>query len=124
MKLKHPGKRLLNCGRFLEVRLAPYLTISLTGTLLKPVWIPAELCTVMEGQRYPGDLHKDQLTRMLIIAARPPGENAKRIVAEDGGLGLIGVLPEPCYTLVSAPALLWFLRLIMSEDCFWDYDRS
>lgn len=30
---------------------------------------------------------------MLTIAARPPAENASRIVAEDGGLGLIGVLP-------------------------------
>ena len=73
----------------------------LTGTAINPVWIPAELCTVMPGQRYIGELNSSQTARMLTIAARPPGENAKRIVAEDGGLGLIGVLPQKCETLVS-----------------------
>ena len=43
---------------------------------------------------------------MLTVAARPPGENAKRIVAEDGGLGLIGVEPKMCETLVSSPPWL------------------
>lgn len=31
---------------------------------------------------------------MLTIAAVPPGDNARRIVAEDGGLGTIGVLAQ------------------------------
>ena len=37
---------------------------------------------------------------MLTIAARPPAENAARIMAEDGGLGLVGVLPEESTNLV------------------------
>ena len=57
----------------------------------------------MPGQRYIGELDRTQTAKMLIIAARPPGENAKRIVAEDGGLGLIGVVPKICETLVRAP---------------------
>ena len=101
IELKYPGKRLFNCGRSVEPKFKLRLTISLTGTIINPVWIPAELCTVIPGQRYLGELNSSQTTRMLTIAARPPGENAKRIVAEDGGLGLIGVLPEMCETLVS-----------------------
>ena len=74
----------------------------MTGSAVRPVWIPAELCTAMPGQRYFGDLNRTQITRMLTIAARPPAENARRTVAEDGGLGLIGVLPVRCETLVCA----------------------
>ena len=105
----HPEKQVLNCGESLKMKFMPfvqYLTVPLTGTKTNPIWIPAELCTVMPGQRYIGELNQSQTSRMLTIAARPPGENAKRIVAEDGGLGLIGVLPKTCETLVSAPAWL------------------
>ena len=85
----------------MESKFKPCLTISSAGTILNPMWIPAELCTVMPGQRYVGELNSSQTARMLTIAARPTGENAKRKVAEDGGLGLIGVLPQKCETLVS-----------------------
>ena len=78
--------------------------MSFTGSAAHPVWIPAELCTAMPGQRYLGELHESQTTGIRMIAARPPAENARRIVAEDGALGLIGVVPETCQTLVSARA--------------------
>lgn len=55
----------------------------------------------MPGQPYRGQLNDVQLARMIIIAARPPAENASRIMAEDGGLGLIGVLKTRCDSLVS-----------------------
>lgn len=54
----------------------------------------------MPGQPYRRKLNGNQTTRMLTIAARPPAENASRIVAEDGGLGLIGVLPTVSQDLV------------------------
>ena len=79
------------------------LTVLSLGTKDTPVWIPAELCTVMAGQAYHGVLDGDQTTRMLKIAARPPAENASRIVAADGGLGQIGVLPSRRENLVRPP---------------------
>lgn len=80
--------------------------MSFSGTNDDPVWIPPELCTVRQGQAYRGQLNEVQLARMIKIAARPPAENASRIVAEDGGLGLIGVLPNdpPCQNLVGSPS--------------------
>ena len=70
------------------------------GTKDNPSWIPAELCTAIAGQPYRGGLNGNQTTRMLTIASRPPAENAYRIMAEDGGLGLIGVLPSQSQYLV------------------------
>ena len=81
------------------------LTVVSSGTDEYPIWIPAELCTVMRGQSYRGKLNGNQTTRMLRIAARPPAENASRIMAEDGGLGLIGVLPTVSQNLVCSLSL-------------------
>ena len=60
---------------------------------------------MMPGQPYRGKLSKDQTANMLTIAARPPAENARRITAEDGGLGILGILPQTNATLVSSPPL-------------------
>ena len=76
------------------------LIVSSSGTKERPIWIPAELCDVIPGQNYRGKLNGNQTSRMLTIAARPPAENASRIMADDGGLGLIGVLPEESENLV------------------------
>ena len=92
--------------------------MSLTGSTIDPIWIPAELCSALPGQRYFGDLHKDQTTKMLNIAARPPAENARRIVAADGGLGLIGVVPERFKTLVGTLAYVSFSKLTLSKAAF------
>ena len=54
----------------------------------------------MPGQAYRGRLNGNQTTRMRSIAMRPPAENHSRIVAEDGGLGLLGVLPTVSQNLV------------------------
>ena len=70
------------------------------GSKDNPSWIPAELCTAIAGQPYRGGLNGNQTSRMLTIASRPPAENAYRIMAEDGGLGLIGVLPTESQYLV------------------------
>ena len=59
----------------------------------------------MPGQPYPLPLNDGQLARMITIAARPPAENAARITAEDGGLGLIGVLSSTCDGLVGLTSL-------------------
>ena len=83
--------------------------VSSSGTENDPIWIPAELCNVVPGQNYRNKLNGNQTTRMLTIAARPPAENAARIMAEDGGLGLIGVLPEESKNLV---CVLSFSHLI------------
>ncbi len=59
----------------------------------------------MPGQPYRGQLNDVQLARMITIAARPPAENASRIMSEDGGLGLIGVLPTKRDSLVGSSIL-------------------
>ena len=76
------------------------LTVFSSGTKDDPIWIPAELCNVIPGQHYRNMLNGSQTARMLTVAARPPAENAARIMADDGGLGLIGVLPEESKNLV------------------------
>lgn len=81
------------------------LTVRPLGTKDRPVWIPSELCTVLPGQPYRGQLNEVQLARMITIAARPPAENAARIMADDGGLGLIGVLPRTSDNLVRLSSL-------------------
>lgn len=49
------------------------------GTREKPVWIPPELCEVMPGQAFRGKLSDYQTSQMILVAARGPGENARRI---------------------------------------------
>ena len=53
------------------------------------MWIPPELCTCMPGQPYRGKLSERQTTNILNVAARPPAENARRIVGD--GQEVIGV---------------------------------
>ena len=50
------------------------------GTREKPVWIPPELCEVMPGQAFRGKLSEQQTAKITLVAARGPGENARRIV--------------------------------------------
>ena len=49
------------------------------GSRQNPVWIPPELCEVMPGQAFRGALNEYQTSQMIQVAARPPGENARRI---------------------------------------------
>lgn len=60
--LRTPQAWLLNCG-----------------TRDNPVWIPPELCEVMPGQAFRGKLSDYQTSQMILVAARGPGENARRI---------------------------------------------
>lgn len=58
----------------------------------KHVWLPAELALVMPGQIYTKTLSPEQTKSMLSFAARPPGENARRLV--DEGLRTMGFTPN------------------------------
>lgn len=60
--LRTPQAWLLNCG-----------------TRETPVWIPPELCEVMPGQAFRGKLSDSQTSQMILVAARGPAENARRI---------------------------------------------
>ena len=72
IKLEKPNAWVLNCG-----------------TADKPTWIPPELCTCMPGQPYRGKLNERQTTNILNVAARPPAENARRIVGD--GQQVVGI---------------------------------
>jgi len=71
--LKHPNLPVLNVG-------SPY----------DPIYIPAELCTVLPGQPYRKFLSGEQTTRMLKFAARVPNQNAMSIAGDTNtpGIGL------------------------------------
>ena len=58
------------------------------GTTENPIWIPPELCEVMPGQAYRGKLSDLQTDQMKLVAARGPGENARRIA--NGACRVIG----------------------------------
>ena len=60
--LRMPQAWLLNCG-----------------TREMPVWIPPELCEVIPGQAFRGKLSDYQTSQMILVAARGPSENARRI---------------------------------------------
>lgn len=59
------------------------------GSDARPVWIPAELGVVEPGQPYRGKLNDEQTSNMLLIAARGPAENARRLVG--AGAQVIGI---------------------------------
>ena len=69
--LRTPQAWLLNCG-----------------TRENPVWIPPELCEVMPGQPFRGKLSDQQTSQMILVAARGPAENARRIA--NGAQRVIG----------------------------------
>lgn len=71
------------------------------GSDTRPIWIPAELGTVMPGQVYRGKLNENQTSKMLNIAARGPAENARRLVG--AGAKVIGIQ-------TGNPVLVSFLR--------------
>ncbi|KAK4696440.1 hypothetical protein P7C71_g1473, partial [Lecanoromycetidae sp. Uapishka_2] len=59
------------------------------GTQDEPNWIPPELCTVVPGQAFRGKLSRLQTDQMIKVAARPPAENARRIIG--AGQQVIGI---------------------------------
>lgn len=59
------------------------------GSHEKPCYLPAEVCTVLEGQVARQKLSPDQTSNMIKIACRSPGNNALDI--STGGLNLMGV---------------------------------
>ncbi len=58
------------------------------GSRETPVWIPPELCDVMPGQAFRGKLSDSQTAQMIVVAARGPAENARRIA--NGAQSVIG----------------------------------
>ena len=90
--LQHPKAWVLNCGKvssISETGSSISNSIYLIGTADVPSWIPPELCTVMPGQPYRGKLDDRQTTNILNVAARPPAENARRIVGD--GQQVVGI---------------------------------
>ena len=55
----------------------------------KPIYLPPELASIMPGQIHLDELSPDQTTNMLRYAARPPAENARRLVND--GLQILGL---------------------------------
>ena len=58
---------------------APKAWLLNCGSRQNPVWIPPELCEVMPGQAFRGALNEYQTKQMIKVAARLPGESARRI---------------------------------------------
>ena len=63
-----------------------------TGTIAKPVYHPAEVCTVIPGQPSNAKLDANQTSQMIGFAVRPPGLNAQSIVSK--GFNTVGLSPS------------------------------
>ena len=71
----------------------------------KPIWLPPELGHVLPGQIYSKKLSSSQTSAMLKYAARPPAENARRLVNDGCSLlelnreneTLVSSKPAPCH---------------------------
>jgi eukaryotic translation initiation factor 2C len=68
----------------------PDLPVLNVGTIIDPIYVPMEMCTVLPGQPYRKFLSGDQTTQMLRFAARVPNQNAMSIAGDGttGGTGL------------------------------------
>ncbi|KAF8455766.1 hypothetical protein BDZ91DRAFT_801275 [Kalaharituber pfeilii] len=63
-------------------------------------YIPAECCTIVDGQIFSSRLNSDQTSAMLRVACRPPKQNAELIIGE--GMAILGLKPNsPNHTLKS-----------------------
>lgn len=69
------------------------------GTVEKPVMIPPELCTILQGQVAGRQLLGNQSQEMLRVACRKPADNARLIVGE--GAALVGLTQGNQNPLVS-----------------------
>lgn len=61
------------------------------GNSEKPVYVPAELCTIERGEPYFGRLGRDETSSMIRYASRRPAVNAQLIV--ERGLPRLGYTP-------------------------------
>ncbi|KAK0452966.1 argonaute-like protein [Desarmillaria tabescens] len=52
------------------------------GSIKKPTWLPAELCTIEAGNPYRGRLGEQEVSQMIRLACNPPRVNAEFIVDE------------------------------------------
>ncbi|KAI9453205.1 Piwi-domain-containing protein [Lactarius psammicola] len=71
-----------------EADTLPLIDIGNSG---KPVYVPAELCTIERGEPYFGRLGRNETTSMLRYASRRPAANAQLIV--ERGLSRLGYTP-------------------------------
>ncbi|SJL06473.1 uncharacterized protein ARMOST_09812 [Armillaria ostoyae] len=52
------------------------------GSIKRPVWLPAEMCTIEPGNPYRGRLGDQEVAQMIRVACNPPRVNAVFIVGE------------------------------------------
>ncbi|KAK0486559.1 argonaute-like protein [Armillaria novae-zelandiae] len=52
------------------------------GSIKRPVWLPAEICTIEPGNPYRGRLGPQEVAQMIRFACNPPRVNAEFIVDE------------------------------------------
>ncbi|CAI6238420.1 unnamed protein product [Periconia digitata] len=60
------------------------------GNKENPIYLPVEVCAVMEGQPYNSKLDSNQTSNMINFAVRPPFQNAGIIVEQ--GLATVGLM--------------------------------
>jgi eukaryotic translation initiation factor 2C len=59
------------------------------GNRQDPVWLPAEVCTVLKGQPYRNKLSDEHTATMINFACKAPKENA--LLIENTGIPKLGL---------------------------------
>lgn len=70
----------------------PAIPVVNVGNKEKPTYLPAEICLVLPGQAYNGQISPNQTQQMIRFAVRRPWENANSIVGQ--GFQTVGLSPQ------------------------------
>lgn len=107
----------------------PLLPVVNIGNNERAVYVPAEVCTVVQGQPFRGPLNENQTRSMIEIACRLPAENARFITGE--GCEVVGIAggQQQQAWLVGFPALVLcitngrILILYLTLGRIWNHSR-
>jgi eukaryotic translation initiation factor 2C len=83
----------------------PNIPVINVGNLDHPMYLPAEVCSVVAGQSFKSGLEPRQTQNMIAYAVRRPWENANSITND--GLSTVGLISPGNQTMVRHQLIDW-----------------